>query len=160
MIKRKITVKVNYKKPELDSSVRTPIDSTQDTFKKQKTNESLSSVMSRPGKDLLIKCNKKNSNAKYRYLSENYKKNYKKFQPLLNTINLTSPDELRTVTPFNASFNLKSEPRIPQSREIKSIIARIAKFNITQMKKQTLQGKLEDKNRRFNLRQRKNVKLI
>jgi hypothetical protein len=43
---------------------------------------------------------------------------------------------------------------------VNSLITRIAKVNIMQMKKQNLKRKLSEKFKRFNFRQRKAVKFI
>lgn len=157
MMKKNITVKANHKDSGIPYISQTPIISSEEFIKRPKLNSSLYSVFRvQELRNSSIK-KRTDSNYKFLYLKENYIKNYKKLSPVLNEISFTTPDELTVDSPFLTSFSLKSSAHISQAKEIKSFITRIAKFNILQMKKQSLQEKLKDKNRRFKLRQRKTV---
>ena len=158
MSKKKITVKVSVKYSPIRFISQTPIVSTEASMRRPKLNSTFYSASPFKNPKLSSKNKRVNSNYKCIYLKEDYMKNYKKLSPVLNKINFTTPDEHSIDSEYITSLSLKSNVTVYKSKEVKSMITRLANFNILQMKKQSLQEKLNIKNRRFNLRQRKTVK--
>lgn len=94
-----------------------------------------------------------------RKLNDNLMKFHTQVSPIFEDFSIISPEYSRVNTSMG-TVSPSSNLHFSQSKEVKSIIARIAKCNIVTMKKQSLKRKLSEKFRRFNFRQRKNVIFI
>ena len=94
-----------------------------------------------------------------RKLNDNLMKFHTQVSPIFEEFSILTPDYSRVNTSMG-TVSHSNNLQFSQSKEVKSIIARIAKCNIVTMKKQSLKRKLSEKFRRFNFRQRKNVILM